>query len=364
MLYLGKRNPGSLTAASPGDTLIFPFGTYNDSGASIGIGGTLAVSDIEVLKDGAATVRATDSGYSLISDTGQVGDRVGLHRVRIQLFNTADDPTFYAVGSSYQAFVDSITVDGRTVRFWLGTWEIGEPRANVVAFNDTGINDRLAKIQADVDTGLRNVIADLDTGLRDTLADYDTGIRALFALRDTGAIAAAVWSKDARTLTGWSSDTGVQQKLDRYDTGVRSAIAQLSNKADTGVPASVWESASRTLTAFAFDTGVWSSNFAAGRTLTSLDVDTGLRALIADLDTGLRDHIIDYATDTGLRDFIGDIDTGLRDAIDNVDTGVTTRLGAFTFTVAGMVDANIQYVNDVQVGGVGDTGIGSPWGPA
>lgn len=32
-----------------------------------------------------------------------------------------------------------------------------------------------------------------------------------------------------------------------------------------------------------------------------------------------------------------------------------------TFTVAGQVDANIQYVNDVQVTGAGSSG--DPWGP-
>jgi hypothetical protein len=307
MLYFGKRNPGSLTAASPGDSLIFPFGTYNDSGASIGIGGTLAVSDIEVLKDGAATVRATDSGYSLISDTGQVGDRVGLHRVRIQLFNTADDPSFYAVGSSYQAFVDSITVDGRTVRFWLGTWEIGEPRANVVAFNDTGVNDRLTKIQGDVDTGLRNVIADLDTGLRATLGDYDTGIRALLSLRDTGAIATAVWAKDARTLTGWSFDTGVQQAIARLDTGLSETIDRILADTDTGI---------QPLTAAQIADAVWDER-----------------------DTG---H-----ADTGT---FGRLSYRLAKAAADLDTGSP--------------NANIVAVNFVTVTGTGDTGINDPWGPA
>jgi len=41
-----------------------------------------------------------------------------------------------------------------------------------------------------------------------------------------------------------------------------------------------------------------------------------------------------------------------------VDTAITD---AFTFTVAGQVDANVKYVNDVQVTGVGSEA--DPWGP-
>ena len=41
-----------------------------------------------------------------------------------------------------------------------------------------------------------------------------------------------------------------------------------------------------------------------------------------------------------------------------VDDAIAAR---FTFTVAGFCDANVQYVNDVQVGGVGTAG--NPWGP-
>lgn len=41
---------------------------------------------------------------------------------------------------------------------------------------------------------------------------------------------------------------------------------------------------------------------------------------------------------------------------------IKTKTDSLTFTVAGQVDANIQYVNDVQVTGDGQTG--TEWGPA
>jgi hypothetical protein len=289
--HYGKRNLGLGTAASPGDSLLFNFASYNDSGDSEVLSG-FAVSDIEVIKDGSATVRATDSGYSLISDTGMVGDRAGLYRFRIQLFNTADDASFYANGSWYQVFVDSVTIDGKTVRFWAGSFEIGEPRANIVqlggdtgalnwlkqtfaaGFADTGINQRLAQIQSDVDTGLRTHVNDLDTGLHDALADYDTGIRALLALQDTGAIATAVWA----------GDTGLRDHISNVDTG-------LTNR---------------------------------------------LNIIASDVDTGLR-------TNTA---------------------AIKAKTDSLTFTVAGVVDANLQLVNDVAIQGTGDTGLADTWRPA
>src|SRR5690242_11565444 len=118
--YYGKRKPGSLTAASPGDTLYFQFGTYNDSGASIDPS-SFTASMIEIYKNGTAnTPRLTDSGYTVINDTGQVG----LQRFSIQLYNTADDASFFAVGSWYMVSVDSLTVDSRPVRLWVGSFEI------------------------------------------------------------------------------------------------------------------------------------------------------------------------------------------------------------------------------------------------
>jgi hypothetical protein len=394
--YYGKRNPGSLTAAAPGDTLFFNFGAYNDSGDSEVVTG-FAITDLEVIKNGIATVRATDSGYSLISDTGMVGDRAGLYRCSVQLFNTADDAAFYAVGGWYQAFVDSVTVDGKTVRFWLGSWEIGFD----ITAADTGINDRLGKIgfdvdtglrssivdvdtgltdhianmdtgarqalaviQSDVDTGLRSQISDvdtglhsfvtsdtglrpflnaLDTGIRDTLADYDTGIRDFItdakneldtggvnvtASVDTGVIVNAVWNA---LVADHATDGTFGVKFDDMDTGIRTAISQVSAVVDTGV----------------VNQAVWQGN--ATRTLTALDVDTGLRDLINDvkneLDTGLRDHIDNTDTglrafidnvdtglhgfvtsDTGLRPFINAVDTGLRDTLADYDTGIRALL--------------------------------------
>ena len=353
----GKRNGGLLTAASPGDTLYIPLNFFNDSGASISIGSSLAVTDIEVFKNGGVAQRATDSGYAILGDTGNFDNRIGFKGISISLFNTADDASFYAVGSTYWVAIDSVTVDARTVRFFPAVFEIGEPRANIVqvggdtgaanylkntfaaGFADTGINERLARIQSDVDTGLRVHIDDLDTGLHAHVSDVDTGIHSI--LQTVGVLVAAI------------SDTGVNQRF-----------AQIQSDVDTGLRTHIND----------LDTGLHD---------TLADYDTGMRALVALQDTGaVANAVWGFATrgitassDTGVNDrlakILADTDTGIQYGVTVTalsDTGVNERLtaietktGSLTFTVAGQVDANIQSVNDVTVTGTGATG--NEWGP-
>lgn len=207
----GKREANSLTAADPGDTLYIPFASYNDSGDSEALSG-LAVSDIEIFKNGGATPRATDSGYSLLTDTGQYGDRVGLYRFEISLFNTSDDTGFFDQGSQYHVAVDAVTIDGKTVRFFPAVFEIGREKVNVKEVDsDTGAADRLGK----------------------TAAGFDTGLE----LFDTGQAVNAVWNAlsadhaDTGTL-GEALGQGVNVTEIRGDTGAASIVA--STFADTG----------------------------------------------------------------------------------------------------------------------------------
>lgn len=99
-----------------GDTIEFPFDTYSSAGASITITG-LAVTDIEVYKNGSMTQRASDNGYTLLDTDGiDLDGATGFHGFSI---NTSDnsDAGFWADGNRYMINVNAITVDGQTVRF-------------------------------------------------------------------------------------------------------------------------------------------------------------------------------------------------------------------------------------------------------
>ena len=99
------------------DTLPHLFDTFDGgTGASITMTG-LAVTDIEIYKDGGTTQRASDSGYTLLDTDGIDFDgTTGIHGFSIDLSDNTD-AGFYAVGSWYHVVVASITIDGQTVNF-------------------------------------------------------------------------------------------------------------------------------------------------------------------------------------------------------------------------------------------------------
>jgi len=99
-----------------GATVPFPFDTYDSNGGSVTITG-LAVTDIEIYKDGSTTQRASDNGYVLLDTDGIDFDgATGLHGFSVD-FSDNSDAGFYAAGHWYWLNVNAITCDGQTVRF-------------------------------------------------------------------------------------------------------------------------------------------------------------------------------------------------------------------------------------------------------
>ena len=116
-LHLGKV---------PADiTLYIPFATYGGTdGESITLTG-LAVTDIEIYKNGSATQRSSDAGYALLDTDGIDFDSlIGIHGFSIDLSNNTD-AGFYSVGGFYWVVVSAITVDSQTVNFIAATFRIG-----------------------------------------------------------------------------------------------------------------------------------------------------------------------------------------------------------------------------------------------
>lgn len=99
-----------------GKTIYVPFHTFNSAGASVTITG-LAVTDIEVYRNGSTTQRASDAGYALLDTDGIDFDGLtGIHGFSIDTSDNTD-AGFYAAGYSYWVVVSAITVDSQTVNF-------------------------------------------------------------------------------------------------------------------------------------------------------------------------------------------------------------------------------------------------------
>jgi len=112
-------------------TLYIPFHTFDSNGASITITG-LATSDIEIYKNGSATTRSSDNGYTLLDTDGiDFNSKTGIHGFSVDLSNNSD-AGFYAAGASYFVVVSTITVDTRTVSFVAAHFNIGFANVDVV----------------------------------------------------------------------------------------------------------------------------------------------------------------------------------------------------------------------------------------
>jgi hypothetical protein len=123
----------ALGTVPAGTTIYIPFATYAGStGASITLTG-LAVTDIEIYKNGSVTQRSSDAGYALLDTDGIDFDSVtGLHGFSIDL-NDNTDSGFYAVGSWYWVVVSAVTVDSQTVNFIAAVFRIG-PAESVAGY--------------------------------------------------------------------------------------------------------------------------------------------------------------------------------------------------------------------------------------
>lgn len=127
-----------------GDVLPVFFDTFAGStGASITMSG-LAVTDIEIYKDGSTTQRSSDAGYTLLDTDGIDFDGLtGIHGFSIDTGDNTDSG-FYTVGAWFTVVVSAITVDSQTVSFIACQFRLmaaegvaGKPKADVDAFGGT-----------------------------------------------------------------------------------------------------------------------------------------------------------------------------------------------------------------------------------
>ena len=178
-----------------GDVLPVMFATFaGDTGASITMTG-LAVTDIEIYKDGSTTQRASDAGYTLLDTDGIDFDSLtGIHGFSIDTGDNTD-ASFYTVGSWFTVVVSAITVDSQTVSFIACAFRImaaeavaGKPKVDVDAWLGTAAATPTTAGVPEVDVthvgGTAQTAGDL-AALITTVDDFlDTEIAAIKAKTD------------------------------------------------------------------------------------------------------------------------------------------------------------------------------------
>lgn len=213
-------NFGNVPASA---VLYIPFATFNSSGASVTLTG-LAVTDIEIYKDGSVTQRASDAGYTLLDTDGIDFDGItGIHGFSVNLGDNTD-AGFYAVGSSYFVVVSAVTVDSQTVNFIAATFRIivaentaGTPVVDVGRIsNDATAADNLEALLDGTLTGPYAAFGILESGTAQSATATTLVGRAAGAVADdafNGCVLLALgstqgyWQAAAITDTTLSSDT-------------------------------------------------------------------------------------------------------------------------------------------------------------
>lgn len=231
-----------------GDVLPVFFSTYDGgTGASLTMTG-LAVTDIEIYKDGSVTQRASDAGYTLLDTDGIDFDGItGIHGFSIDTGDNTD-AGFYTVGAWFHVVVSAVTVDAQTVNFiaaafrlmaaeavaakpkvdvdaWLGTAAATPTVAGVPEVDLThvgGATTNVAALATNVDAILTDTGTTLQGELDGIQADTEDIQSRLPAALVSGRIDASVGAMAANVMTAAAAAADLTTEL---QTGLATAAA-------------------------------------------------------------------------------------------------------------------------------------------
>jgi hypothetical protein len=336
-----------------------PFQTFDSNGASITITG-FAAADIEIYKNGGTTQRSSDNGYTATTDFDAL---TGLHMVVIDTSDNTD-AGFFAAGNEYFVAVSAITADTRTVSFWAGSFSIERSGGILALLKDATFG--LSAIETLVD-GVESTLGSAGAGLTaipwnaswdaEVQSEVNDGLVAYGASTVTNAgVADAVWDE---VLSG---------HLTAGSTGAAlNGAGSAGDPWTTALPGAYGSGTAGFILGTNLDATVSSRLSSAGYTapLDAAGVRTAVGLASANLDTQLStiDTVVDAIlvdTDATIPGTISTLTTNVS-TVDTVVDAIKAKTDNLNFTVAGQVNANIQYVNDVLVAGTGAPG--DEWGP-
>lgn len=312
-----------------GDVLPIFFSTYDGgTGASLTMTG-LAVTDIEIYKDGNTTQRASDAGYTLLDTDGIDFDGLtGIHGFSIDTGDNTDSG-FYTVGAWFHVVVSAVTVDAQTVSFVAAAFRL-MPAESVAGTPKVDASHLAGTSQTGRDIGASVL---LSNGTGTGQVSLASGVVSANAVQISGDATAAdnleIAFDDTAGSVPWLGivDQGTAQSASSVTLQLRAA-----------------------------------AGFADDELIGAVIVITG-----GSTGVGQCRLITDYvsSTDTATVDAWTTTPTGAitykvfaSPLPNNVLDQIKAKTDSLTFTVSGLVDANIQRINDVAI--VGD-GSGTPF---
>lgn len=308
------------------EILLGPFLDSTD-GNTAETGLTIANTDIKIWKEGATTEANKNSGgathiasgryYAVLDATDS--NTLGKLEVNVHVSGALAVRREFMVlpANVYDSLVlgtDNLEVDSTLI-------EGGDATDAINAACDTALSDYDAPTKTELDSGFSG-LNDLDAaGIRTAIgmasANLDTQLGAL----PTAAENRAEMDSNSTQLAAIVADTNELQT-----DNIPGTLATIAGYLDTEI------AAIKAVTDNLPDSGALTT------------IDGNIDSILTDTSTTLPATLSTIA---------GYIDTEV--------SAIKAKTDSLTFTVSGQVDANIQYVNDVAVGGTGADG--DEWGP-
>lgn len=317
-----------------GDVLPILFATYDGgTGASITLTG-LAVTDLEVYKDGGVTQRASDAGYTLLDTDGIDFDTItGIHGFSIDTGDNTD-AGFYTTGAWFHVVVSAVTVDAQTVNFIAAAFRImeaettaGRPLTQTAALSANAIT--ATAINADAITAAKIADGAIDAA---TFAAGAINAAAIAADAITaakiadGAIDAATFAAGAINAAAIAADAITDAKV-AADVTIASVTGAVGS-----VTAAVTVGTNNDKTGYGLSAAavqaIWDALTAALTTVGSIGkllVDN-VNATISSRASQTSVDTIDDFLDTEIAAILEDTGTTLDDMVDDLEGRLTAAL--------------------------------------
>lgn len=355
-----------------GDVVPILFSSYAGStGASVTLTG-LAVTDIEIYKDGSTTQRASDAGYTLLDTDGIDFDGItGIHGFSIDTGDNTD-ASFYTVGAWFTVVVSAVTIDSQTVSFIAAMFRImpaetvaGKPKVDVDTFGGTA--GTFSGGRAEVNT---SHIA----GSAVSTSSAQIGVNVVNAggtAWGSGAITAASIATNAIDADAIAADavTEIQAGLSTLDAaGIRTAVGLAAANLDTQLTA-IDDYLDTEIAAIKAKTDNLPASPAAvgdipsAATIADAVWDEGLSGHLGAGSTGNALNAAGSSGDPWATSLPGAYGAGSAGKIlgDNLNATIASRASqASVDTIDGVVDAILVDTAEIGVAGAGLTNINLP----
>jgi hypothetical protein len=372
-------------------TVVCMFTTHDGQGGPVAPLSAFEAADVLIYKNGSASQKTSTNGVTMTSPFDSI---VGLHCVTIDTSNDTGDGGFWVAGAVYTLVLspDSETIDGKTAlnvigQFGIELAEVLRPttagrQLDVSAGGEAGID--WANIGSPT-TAVNLSATNIDTD--QVVASVSGAVGSVTGA--VGSVTGAVGSVAAGGLTAasFAANAITAAKLDpdvttELQAGLATAAALavvdgivddiLLDTAEIGAAGAGLTNINlpnQTMDIIGNITGNLSGSVGSVTGLTAADVgaiklktdnlpsDPADASVIAGRFDTVDTSIADLPTNAELTTALGTAD----DAVLAQVALVKAKTDSLTFTVAGVLDANIQYVNDTAV--TGDGSAGTPWGP-